>query len=405
MVSVSNNMSYGGIKIEPKVKKGDIKTLVKYVNGESLNTKPDTFAGTMKNGVSSAAVFEGVPLALLMKRNKKIGGKFYSDEMRALQAEVNAAKKSGLKNYMKKIGELQEKYGQLKTEVKTQYRAEHGITAKIKKLFSKTFPKTAEKAGIQSVKTASETVANATKEVTKEVAEEAAKGTGKAGGKIAGKIAGKLNGKFGGTFIGKAAGKLKNGLKTSGAGIMLAIDGGIEFCSEVVPTFKELGVKKGMKQLGKSTVKVAANTAGYIAGAKLGSAIGTAICPGIGTAVGAAVGFVGGMLGSFVAGKITKSVVGKNEREIANEKNQKATVNQISKDNDKIKELQLAALQRIQEEAAMNGGQLSEDSLAVLKAIENIGEIVPLTEADLAANPFAQVEAEVEEAVEEEAEA
>ena len=57
---------------------------------------------------------------------------------------------------------------------------------------------------------------------------------------------------------------------------------------------------------------------------------------------------------------------------------------------DKIKELQLLALQRIQEEAAANGGVLSEDSQVVLQAIENIGEVVPLTEADLAKNPFNQ---------------
>ncbi len=379
MVSVNNNVNINSFNTNPKVKKGDIKKLVKYVNGESLTNKPDSFSGTAKSAASSALLFEGIPLANLLRRNKKLDGKFYSDGMRELQDGINKSKEQlfkgtdklgqRIKNYMSDVRKNQEAYSELKKAVKTEYKSAHpGLFKRgknlVKKGFAKLFPKTAEKSAQKAAaKAAEKTAAKAATEAAKNVGKEAVKNVGKLG-------------------------KLKNLLKTSGAGFMLAIDGCMELFNEVIPTFKELGAKKGIKQVGKSAVKVAANTAGWICGAKLGTAIGTAICPGIGTAVGAAVGFVGGMIGTFITGKITKSIVGKNEREIAKEKNEKAAVNKISKDNDKIKELQLLALQRIQEEAAVNGGVLSEDSQAVLQAIENIGEVVPLTEADLATNPF-----------------
>lgn len=375
MVSVNNNVNINSFNTNPKVKKGDIKKLVKYVNGESLTDKPDSFSGTAKSAASSALLFEGIPLANLLRRNKKLDGKFYSDGMRELQDGINKSKEKlfkgtdklgqRIKNYMSDVRKNQEAYSELKKAVKTEYKSAHpGLFKRgknlVKKGFEKLFPKTTQKA---AAKAAEKTAAKAATEAAKNVGKEAVKNVGKLG-------------------------KFRNLLKTSGAGFMLAIDGVTELFTEVIPTFKGLGAKKGIKQAGKSAVKVVGNTAGWICGAKLGTAIGTAICPGIGTAVGAAVGFVGGMIGSFITGKITKSIVGKNEREIAKEKNEKTAVNQISENNDKIKELQLLALQRIQEEAAANGGVLSEDSQAVLQAIENIGEVVPLTEADLAANPF-----------------
>lgn len=410
MVNVSNAASYGKLNIEPKVRQKDIKTLVKYVNGESLNVKPDTFLSAAKDGATSAVLFEGIPLALMMKRNKAVGGKFYSDGLRDLQNKVNVAKKSGnLKTFAGKIGEFQSEYEKLKASVKAEYKANHGLMSKIKKLFGGLSKETAEQTTKKAVeetvgKTAEKVVEKTAEKVVEKTAENVAENAVKKTGgnilknafkKVFPKTSEKVAGKFAKTAgtkvtkgLGKVGGKLKGTMKTSGAGAMIAYAGISEVITEVIPTFKELGAKKGVKQVGKSAVKVTANAAGYVAGAKLGSTIGTAICPGIGTAVGAAVGFIGGMIGSFVAGKIADSVVGKNEREIANEQKEKSSVRQISKDNDKIKELQLAALQRIQEEAAMNGGELSEDSKLVLEAIENIGEIVPLTEKDLATNPF-----------------
>lgn len=408
MVNVSNAASYGKLNIEPKVKQKDIKTLVKYVNGESLNVKPDTFSSAAKDGATNAVLFEGIPLALMMKRNKAVGGKFYSDGLRDLQNKVNVAKKSGnLKTFAGQIGEFQSEYEKLKASVKAEYKANHGLMSKIKKLFGGLSKETAEETTKKAVeKTAEKTVEKTAEKVVEKTVENVAENTVKKTGgnilknafkKVFPKTSEKVAGKFAKTAgtkvskgLGKVGGKLKGTMKSSGAGAMIAYAGISEVITEVIPTFKELGAKKGIKQVGKSAVKVTANAAGYVAGAKLGGTIGTAICPGIGTAVGAAVGFIGGMIGSFVTGKIATSIVGKNEREIAKEQKEKSSVRQISKDNDKIKELQLAALQRIQEEAEMNGGELSEDSQIVLKAIENIGEVVPITEEDLAKNPFSE---------------
>ena len=136
-------------------------------------------------------------------------------------------------------------------------------------------------------------------------------------------------------------GKCGKFMKSSGAGFMLIFSGIAEGLTEVVPTFKELGFKKGIKQLGKSAVKVVGDTAGFIAGqaigktvgsiagAKLGAVIGSVV-PGVGTAIGAAAGFVCGLLGSFLAGKLTKSITGPSEREIAKEKQQDAESSEIA---------------------------------------------------------------------------
>lgn len=142
-------------------------------------------------------------------------------------------------------------------------------------------------------------------------------------GKILDKIPGYT--KLRSTGIGQAMGK-------SGAGWMAVMEGGMELVTNVVPTFQTLGAGAGFKQLGKSTVKVAAGAAGWVAGDAIGkgigATIGTAICPGVGTAIGTFVGgFLGGILGSAVAGKAAKAITGKSELEKAND-NQIAQVSQ-----------------------------------------------------------------------------
>ena len=77
-------------------------------------------------------------------------------------------------------------------------------------------------------------------------------------------------------------------LKKSGAGVMMAIEGVMELFTNVIPAFQAGGAKSGVKQLGKSTVKVAASTGGFVAGSAAGKAIGAAIgsiFPGAGTAL------------------------------------------------------------------------------------------------------------------------
>lgn len=111
--------------------------------------------------------------------------------------------------------------------------------------------------------------------------------------------------------------------------LMLALEGGIEVATNVVPTFKQLGAKKGFKQLGKSSVTTASSVAGWVAGSAIGSKVGKilkAAIPG-GTKVGALAGvlaetvcsYVGGSIVQHFASKGAKKLVGKSELEKAKE--------------------------------------------------------------------------------------
>ncbi len=82
--------------------------------------------------------------------------------------------------------------------------------------------------------------------------------------------------------------------------------------------------KTGWKQLGQSTTKAVAETAGWAlgetaaiwAGAKWGATLGTAVGPGVGTAIGAVIGMIGGAIGCWAFGKTAKALVGD---DVANE--------------------------------------------------------------------------------------
>ena len=80
--------------------------------------------------------------------------------------------------------------------------------------------------------------------------------------------------------------------------------------NDVIPAFKEEGFLSGMKALGVTTLRAAADLVGYSSGGAigrvLGAAIGNIIMPGVGSKVGAA---VGDMLASVVVGStVTKGV-------------------------------------------------------------------------------------------------
>lgn len=334
-----------------------VKKLLKYTSGESIKEVPDTFVSNTKSGASSALLFEGLPFAFLLKRNKKLQGVFINDSMKELaqvnkKALENLLKGEGklttrIKDFIKTANESNKTYSEIKSAVKAQFKA--------------------EKAAAKLAKKGAETAAKETVETTaKKAAETAAKEAAKTAAKSAGKLS-----------------KFTKFMKSSGAGFMLVFSGIIEGVTEVIPTFKELGKEKGMKQIGKSAVKVAGDTVGFIAGQQagvaIGTAIGTAICPGIGSAIGAGVGFIGGLLGSWVMGKVTKAIVGKSEREIAKENQTNQIANEITNNDEKMQELKNETITKIQEEAVINNGQLSEDSQIALKTLENLD----------ATNPFA----------------
>lgn len=342
-----------------------VKKLLKYTSGESIKEVPDTFVSNTKSGASSALLFEGLPFAFLLKRNKKLQGVFINDSMKELaqvnkKALENLLKGEGklttrIKDFIKTANESNKTYSEIKSAVKAQFKAE--------KAAAKLAKKGAETA-------AKETVETTAKKAAETAAKEAAETTTKEAAKTAAKSAGKLS-------------KFTKFMKSSGAGFMLVFSGIIEGVTEVIPTFKELGKEKGMKQIGKSAVKVAGDTVGFIAGQQagvaIGTAIGTAICPGIGSAIGAGVGFIGGLLGSWVMGKVTKAIVGKSEREIAKENQTNQIANEITNNDEKMQELKNETITKIQEEAVINNGQLSEDSQIALKTLENLD----------ATNPFA----------------
>ena len=261
----------------------------------------DSFASTIKSGLSAAALFEGIPFINLLRKNKKLEGKIYSDGMKQLQQTLDAAKQqlfkgegkltTRIKDYLGVVDKNQKAYSDLRSEVAKRFK-------EVKKP-TKVATEVAEEVAEEAVKKAPSKLTGATAALKKPFE--------KAGAAIAKKF----------PQLAKVGGKFSKLMKTSGAGMMLVFSGISEMMTEVIPTFKELGPKQGFKQLAKSFVRIVGDTAGYILGAKAGAAIGTAICPGIGTVVGSVVGFVGGMLGSFVAGKITEKITGPTERELA----------------------------------------------------------------------------------------
>ena len=175
----------------------------------------------------------------------------------------------------------------------------------------------------------------------------------------------------------KAIKVISKGAKAGGA---MAVISAVVEAPNVVKTYKELGAKKGTKQLGKSAVKVAADTAGFaigakvggIAGAKIGATIGTCIGGPIGTAVGGAVGAIigiaGGLLGSWLAGKAARAVVGKDELEIAQEEQTKKLA-EAAKENPELQaELAINASENLQA-----GNVASEkDAQDIAKSIEKV---------------------------------
>ncbi len=373
----------------------DVKKLVKYVSGEALTQAPDTFTSNVKSATGSALLFDGTPLVLLGLRNKKAKG-IGSEALRNLDAKSA----ENVRNLFKGEG----KFGQRLTDFVINNTKNRQELDRIKDLV-----KTARKSEKASAK-AAKAVENAVKKAAKaenggffsrlsanKAIKKAAKATAESKNTRYAFLKGKYRGGAAATgkAAGKAAGKLGNFgkvFKSTGAGFMLALSGIMEGVTEVIPTFKELGAKKGVKQLGKSTVKVVGDTAGFVVGNQVGTALGAAagaalagtkvgaaigsVFPGFGTAIGAVVGCVCGFLGSWVAGKITKKITGKSEREKAKEAQEKQQAELVANNAKSLEELKAAAALKIQEEYATTG-KISPDSEEALKILENLEQTNP----------------------------
>ena len=201
-----------------------------------------------------------------------------------------------------------------------------------------------------------------------------------------------------GKFLGKYTGatKLNTALKElattspatakllkygKGNGWFVALTGGIELLTQVIPAFNQLGAGSGAKQVVKSTAKTAASVGGWVGGMAVGSAIGS-VLPGAGTViggiVGALVGMVGGTIGSWAATKATEDIIGKSELDIAKEKEANKIAHEAIQDPQQMKQLMATVAQKLQTE-----GTESEDAKVALKSIRN------LTQVAQNANPFA----------------
>lgn len=357
MVSIINNLGVTN-NIPNKTASNDVKTLIKYVNNEALKETPDTFTSTTKSALGSAAVFEGIPFFNFIRRN----------------AAMNKFAKASGKNFVTK--DLMNNLGQINKEaLQNLLHGKENIGKRILSYLNTTKGTTQAYRDVRGALSAqlkeAKAVSKGSKNITKYTAKSAEKL--KTAQEAVKKIGTKTTAEAGAKTVSKL-GKIGNLFKSSGAGIMLVFSGIIEGVSEVVPTFQELGFEKGMKQLGKSTVKVLGDTAGFIAGeyagTAIGSAIGTAIFPGVGTAVGAVCGFVGGMLGSFLTGKVTKAITGKSEREKVKEEELNKQIQDISNNDEALEELKNTAKLKIQEEA--QAGVLSEDSKVAMDVLNNL---------------------------------
>ncbi len=175
-----------------------------------------------------------------------------------------------------------------------------------------------------------------------------------------------------------------NTFKSNGGPAMLVMEGATETIFNVVPTFKQLGAKSGMKQVGKSAVKTVASVGGWVAGAALGTKVGAAIgsiIPGAGNAVGAVVGaaigticsLIGGTIGSKLAKKGAEKIVGKDELVLAQERQAAQLAQQAQIDNNVLGAVTNAAAERLNAEGVTDkDSQIAYNSLTAVASGSSI---------------------------------
>lgn len=140
----------------------------------------------------------------------------------------------------------------------------------------------------------------------------------------------------------------------SGGPIFAVIDSALETFMEIIPAFKQGGFISGIKQIGKSAVKICTSMAGFMAGEAVGAPIGAII----GSAFGPIGAWLGGFIGGMVCGsiasipaiKLTKAVIGKNEKELIAQRQAAQEAEQIMHDPEALKELAAKNLEMAQQE-------------------------------------------------------
>ena len=157
---------------------------------------------------------------------------------------------------------------------------------------------------------------------------------------------------------------------------MLVMQGGVETLTNVVPTFKQLGAKRGFKQLGRSTAKTVASVAGWVAGSVVGSKLGAVVGAAVGNnKVGAVVGAVASKVGSYAVGTVgqhyaekgVEKVLGKSELEKAKEEEALRIAQAAQNDPEVFDALVEQAAQRLAIE-----GEDTAESKAVNSTLQNL---------------------------------
>lgn len=156
-----------------------------------------------------------------------------------------------------------------------------------------------------------------------------------------------------------------------GSGPMAILSGCMELFSNIIPAF-QVGTGHGVKQIGKSAVKVGASVVGWSAGEAIGTvvggALGTLVAGPVGTAICAKIGgFVFGCIGCWVADKLAGKIVGKNETELVKEQQAKSVAKQVQQNPELQAQLLALAQQKLKEEGAD-----SKDAKAAFGSMQRI---------------------------------
>lgn len=170
--------------------------------------------------------------------------------------------------------------------------------------------------------------------------------------------------------------KCKDAFDNEAGTFMLVMEGAVETFANVIPTFKQLGFKRGMKQLGRSTVKTITSVAGWVAGSVLGSKLGDVVGSLIGNnKAGAVVGAAINKVGSYIAGTVTQhyarkgadKILGKSELDKAKDEQAELIAKAASEDPEVFDALVQQAAERLAVE-----GEDTPESRAVNATLRNL---------------------------------
>lgn len=377
----------------------DILNLSRYVVGAGINHN-DLDLGT---GVAGALIFEGgIKGGSWLLKNKK---KFKEDGFfKTLQASIKATNEleqslkgknlwETSKNFYKynTLNELSQKYQAFK---KLPLAEEAKLTGNarlkyLQKLSKSKYYDDVRKLLQEAKSLTGDAYKLKMKDISKAIAEAELKiHNAKIAGELApisktGKALQSLK-KY--TGITKASTKLKELAVSSSKfrSISKAVKGNAAFIGisllaaapEICETYSKLGTGAGNRQVGRTVVNIAAETAGFAIGMKAGAAAGAAIgscipIPVVGTVVGAVVGAAVGFMGSWLAGKASRAVVGESELEKTNEYNAKVISLKAKFDKDFQKELLLTAQTKLQNEKDLNNKDIQQTINSFKKVAEN----------------------------------